>query len=63
MTNDEILYELLTLRAELLRLKRQSLSFENNVLRQKLRLNAAAKREIKAKLAEIRKQVQPTLPF
>ena len=63
MTNDEITYELLSLRAELLRLKRQSLSLENNVLRQKLKLNAAMKRDIKVKLVEIRKQVQPTLPF
>lgn len=63
MTNDEIMYELLSLRAELLRLKRQSLSIENNMLRQKLKLNAAAKRDIKTKLAEIKKQIQPTLPF
>lgn len=63
MTNDEIMFEILSLRAEILRLKRQSLTFENNVLRQKLKLNAAAKRDIKTQLAEIRKQIQPTLPF
>lgn len=63
MDSNETYNQLLTLRAELLRLKMQTCEFENRALREKIKLNSAMKRDLKRQLHEIRKKVQPELPF
>ena len=63
MDSNETYNQILTLRAELLRLKMQACEFENNALRQKIKFNAAMKRDLKRQLKEIHRQVQPEIPF
>lgn len=63
MDSNETYNQLLTLRAELLRLKMQACEFENSALREKIKLNAALKRDLKRQIKEIHNQVQPEIPF
>jgi len=63
MDSNETYNQILTLRAELLRFKMQVCEFENKALREKIKLNAALKRDLKRQLREIHKQVQPEIPF
>lgn len=63
-TEINVMYnEILTLRGELIRLKLQTCEFENRALREKMKLNAAMKRDLKRELKAIRDKVQPELPF
>lgn len=61
--SNETYNQILALRAELLRLKIRACEFENSALRQKIKLNAALKRDLKRQIKEIHKQVQPEFPF
>ena len=63
MDSNEMYNEVLMLRAELLRLKMQTCEFENRALREKMKLNAALKRDLKRELKQLRDKVQPELPF
>ena len=63
MDSNETYNQILTLRAELLRLKMQTCEFENRALREKIKLNAALKRDLKRQIKEIHLQVQPEIPF
>lgn len=61
--SNETYNQILALRAELLRLKIQSCEFENRALREKMKLNAATKRDLKRQIKEIHKCVQIEIPF
>lgn len=63
MDSNETYNQILALRAELLRLKIQACEFENRALREKIKLNAAAKRDLKRQIKEIHKSVQIEIPF
>lgn len=61
--SNETYNQILQLRAELLRLKMQAYEFENRALRERMKFNAASKRDLKRQLQEIHKIVQPEIPF
>lgn len=63
-TGEQFLYnEIIGIRCDLLELKRKSLAFENSALREKIKRNTAMRRDMKRQIHEIRKQIQPDLPF
>lgn len=60
---DEITAEIISMKIDLAKLKIRSIMQENDLLRQKLKINANRRKVLKREIDELRKQTVIELPF
>lgn len=60
---DEITAEIIKMKIDLAKLKVRAIMQENDLLRQKLKINANRRKMLKREIDELRKQVAIELPF